>query len=146
VIVYIDASVLVRAYLVDEAGHDDAVALLDRSDIGLVTSSWSRIEVAGALIRAARGRRVDGTQLIDLLDQDMGPEGHVVVIAGDKDKVELQALALVLAHGIRAMDAWHLATAGLVIPTLLEPGESIGFATRHEEQGHVAGLLGFERI
>jgi predicted nucleic acid-binding protein len=146
VIAYIDSSVLVRSYLVDEAGHDDAVALLDRSDIGLVTGSWSRIEVSGALIRAARGRRVDGTRLVDLLDQDLGPDGRVVVIAGDQGDVELQALSLVLAHGIRAMDAWHLATAGLVIPTLLEPGEVIGFATRDDEQGNVAGLLGFERI
>jgi len=146
VIAYIDSSVLVRSYLVDEAGHDEAVALLDRSDIGLVTGSWGRIEVCGALIRAARGSRVDGTQLVDLLDQDLGPEGRVVVIAGDQEEVELEALSLVLTHGIRAMDAWHLATAGLVVPTLLEPGEAIGFATRDDEQGYIADLLGFERI
>lgn len=44
------------------------------------------------------------------------------------------------------MDARHLATATLTIPLLAEPGEPIGFASRHHEQAAVAELLGFNRI
>ena len=145
-IVYIDSSLLVRSYLVDEAGHDDAVALLDRPDIGLVTGSWSRVEASGALIRAARGGRADGKRLVDSLNRDLGADGRVLVIAGAQEAIEAEALDIVMTHGVRAMDAWHLATAAMVVPGLLEPGESIGFATRDDEQGRVAGLLGFERV
>ncbi len=44
-IVYLDSSVLARIYLVDEAAHDQAAALLEDSKLGLITGTWSRIEV-----------------------------------------------------------------------------------------------------
>ncbi len=62
VIAYIDSSLAVESYLIDEAGHDNAVALLGRPDIGVAAT-----------------------------------------------------LDIVLTHGIQAMGAWHLATAGIVI-------------------------------
>lgn len=145
-IVYVDSSVLARAYLVDEAGHDAAVALLDDPDIALVTGTWTRIEVSGALVRAARAGRADEAGLLDLLDADLGPDGAVTVISAPQDEVEARALPLVREHAIRAMDAWHLATAALVLPELVEPGEAIGFATRDEAQAAVAATLGMQPI
>lgn len=53
VIAYLDSSVLARAYLADERGHGDAVAILADPDLGLITGTWSRIEVSGVLVRGA---------------------------------------------------------------------------------------------
>ena len=144
-IVYVDSSVLARAYLNDEAGHDEAAALLEDPQIALVTGTWSRIEVSGALVRAARAGRGDEDGLLDVLDADLGPLGAVTVVAAPQDDVEARALSLVREHAIRAMDAWHLATATLVLPGLAEPGEVMAFATRDDAQSAVAATLGLHR-
>jgi hypothetical protein len=44
------------------------------------------------------------------------------------------------------MDAWHLATAKLVLPSLVEPGEEVGFATRDQAQSVVAAALGLQAV
>lgn len=141
-IVYLDSSVLARAYLADEDGHEDAVALLNDFDTGLVTGTWSRIEVSGALVRAARAGRGDAEGLLALLDADLAVDGPVTVVAAAQDEVEARALHLVRTHAIRAMDAWHLATAKLILPSLVEPEEETGFATRDQAQSAVAAALG----
>ncbi len=56
------------------------------------------------------------------------------------------ALRLVREHALRSMDAWHLATASLTIPTLAEADEEIAFASRDDAQTSVAALLGFASI
>lgn len=145
-IIYLDSSVLARAYLADEDGHAEAADLLAASDAGLITGSWTRVEVSGALVRAARAGRGNVQGLLALLDADLAPDGPVVVVSAPQDEVEIRALTLVRDHAIRAMDAWHLAVAMLALPSLLEPGEASRFATRDEEQGAVAGLLGLEPI
>ncbi|MHB8246430.1 MAG: type II toxin-antitoxin system VapC family toxin [Acidimicrobiales bacterium] len=145
-IVYLDSSVLARAYLADESGHVDAVAILEDPDLGLITGTWSRIEVSGALVRAARAGRGDERGLLSLLDADLATDGPVTVIAADREEVEAQALQLVREHAIRAMDAWHLATARLVLPSIVEPGEPIGFATRDHAQSVVAAALGLQAV
>jgi predicted nucleic acid-binding protein len=104
VIVYVDSSVLARCYLVDEPGHEQALALLDA---------------------------------------DLGQDGPVTVVAGDQRAVEEEALHLVVKHGLRAMDSWHLATAKLGLPLLAEPHEELGFASRDSEQSAIAATLGF---
>jgi predicted nucleic acid-binding protein len=146
VIVYLDSSVLARAYLADESGHADAVAMLEDPDLGLITGTWSRIEVSGALVRAARAGRGDEKGLLSLLDADLATDGPVTVIAADREEVETQALQLVREHAIRALDAWHLATAKLVLPRLVEPGEEVGFATRDQAQSVVASALGLQAV
>ncbi|MGH8918194.1 MAG: type II toxin-antitoxin system VapC family toxin [Acidimicrobiales bacterium] len=145
-IVYLDSSVLARAYLGDEDGHDEAMAMLADSGLGLVTGTWTRIEVSGALVRAARAGRGDEPGLLALLDADLAAEGPVTVVAAAQEDVETQALHLVRTHAIRAMDAWHLATAKLVVPRLLEPSEEVGFATRDQAQADVATTLGLRAI
>ena len=145
-IAYVDSSVLARTYLVDEPGHQDAVALLADPDLGLVTGTWTRIEVSGALIRAARAGRGDEAGLLELLDSDLGADGPVTVVAAEQQEVEDRALALVREHAIRAMDAWHLAVAVLTLPVLAEPGEELGFASRDETQAEVATGLGLRLL
>jgi uncharacterized protein len=146
-IVYLDSSVVVRACLADEEGHQDAVALLSDPDLVAVTGSWTRVEASGALVRAARAGRANGGPdepgLLALLDADLGPDGPVTVVGAPQDEVEREALRIVREHGLRAMDAWHLAVARLTLPTLVESGEAMAFAARDESQRAVADLLGF---
>lgn len=145
-IAYIDSSVLARAYLADEVGHSQASSLLADPEIGLVTGTWTQVEVSGALVRAARGGRGDEAGLLALLDGDLGPDGPVTVVSADQTAVERHALDLVRAHAVRAMDAWHLAVAVVVLPGLTESGERAGFATRDEAQSAVATALGLLRV
>jgi predicted nucleic acid-binding protein len=146
VIVYLDSSILARAYLADEAGHEQATSLLANPEIGLITGTWTRIEVSGALVRAARAGRGDEAGLLELLDGDLGTDGPVTVVAADQEEVEERALGLVREHAIRAMDAWHLAVAALALPSLVEPGEDAGFATRDQAQSSVATSLGLRLV
>jgi predicted nucleic acid-binding protein len=145
VIVYLDSSVLARAYLADEDGHESAQALLSDPEIAAVTGTWTKIEVSGALMRAARSGRGDAADLLGLLDNDLLPEGPVTVVTIDQHRVEGRALALVREHALRAMDAWHLAVAELAMPILVEKDEEMGFASRDEAQATVAETLGFTR-
>jgi len=146
VIVYLDSSVLARAYLSDETGHDAAVAMLEDPELGLITGTWTKIEVSAALVRAARVGRGDEQGLLALLDADLTVDGPVTVVGSAQEEVEAEALRLVRIHAIRAMDAWHLATAKLVAPSLVEPDEKVGFATRDEAQSVVAVTLGLRAV
>jgi predicted nucleic acid-binding protein len=141
VIAYLDSSVLARAYLVDEDGHQQAAALLADPKIATVTGTWTRIVVSGALVRAARAGRGDEKGLLALLDADLA--GPVIVLGAPQDEIELHALELVRRRALRAMDAWHLAVAAHVVPPLLEPGEPKAFASRDEAQREIAEELGF---
>lgn len=145
-IVYLDSSVLARSYLDDENGHKEAVALLDNPDMKHVTGKWTRIEVSGALLRAARSGRneTDEQDLLAMLDVDLGAEGRVTELTVPQADVEKEALELVREHALRTLDAWHLAFASLTVPALAKPeGEEIGFASRDQGQAVVAELLGF---
>jgi predicted nucleic acid-binding protein len=137
--------VLARAYLPDENGHDRALALLEDDETLLVTGTWTRIEVSGALVRAARAGRGEILELLAVLDGDLGPNGPVTVLAAPQAEVEDQALDIVRTYGLRAMDAWHLATASLTTATLAEPGQQVAFASRDDAQSAVAEQLGFAR-
>ena len=74
-VAYIDSSVLVRYYLPLDPHHDEAIALIDDDDTAIVTSSWTRIEASGALVRASRSQRVSPDAALARLDEDtsVGP-------------------------------------------------------------------------
>jgi predicted nucleic acid-binding protein len=150
VIAYLDSSVLARSYLADEDGHERAVALMADPEVAAVTGSWTRVEVSGALVRAIRAGRGsrdrDVSRLLDLLDSDLGIDGLVTVVTAPQEEVEAAALRIVRAHGLRSMDAWHLAVASLTVPPLTEPGERMAFASRDEGQRAVAEELGFTLV
>jgi predicted nucleic acid-binding protein len=146
VIAYVDSSVLARAYLADEDGHEKAVELLRDTAVALVTGTWTRIEVSGVLMRAARGGRGDASGLLGLLDADLAGDGPVTLVGAPQEAVEEMALQLVREHALRAMDAWHLAVASHTLPILGERGEELAFASRDESQSAVAQTLGFTRM
>jgi uncharacterized protein len=149
VIVYLDSSVLARSYLPDEDGHEQALTLLEDPDITRVTGKWTRIEVSGALVRAARSGRggVDEQGLLAVLDADLDAGGWVAELTVGQENVEERVLELVREYALRTLDAWHLAVASLTVPTLAEvEKEEIAFASRDEDQATVAETLGFKRV
>ena len=73
-------------------------------------------------------------------------DGLVTVLRAPPLAVERETLRLVRAHGLRAMDAWHLATATLTVPPLIEPGERMAFASRDGRRRDVAEELGFTAL
>ena len=147
-IAYVDSSVLTRAYLEDEAGSIEAQQLLDDRSIAKYTSRWTRIEVSGALARAARAGRI-GTlpSALRELDADLRHEGgRIKVLAADDAEVETKALAIAREHGLRALDALHVALAAIAVPKLADKGEPLGFASRDGDQATVAESLGFAAV
>ena len=58
---------------------------------------------------------------------------------------QAKAFEIVATHGIRAMDAWHIATATLLLPDLAA-GEPYAFASRDKEQAAVAQVRGFTLV
>ena len=128
-IAYVDSSLVVRAYLEDEAGSADAQRLLADRSIAKYTGRLTRIEVSGALVRAAHaGRLAAPARSLRRLDADLRPDGRIKVIAADDGEVEARALAIAREHGLRALDALHVALASIAIPKLADKGEPIGFA------------------
>ena len=116
--------------------------MLDSTDLGLITGTWTQIEVSGAIVRASRAGSVDRDGLLQLLDDDLSDSGRITVVQADQGAVEGKALSLVREHGLRAMDAWHIAVALLTLPSLLEPGEQGGFISRNVAQSLVTSALG----
>jgi predicted nucleic acid-binding protein len=146
VIAYVDSSVLARAYLLDEDGSAQARRLLADPRIAKVTGSWTRVEVSGAIVRAERAGRIVAATALDELDADVHPEGRIAVVSAPADAVEARALAITREHGLRALDALHLALAAIAIPRLADKGEPIGFASRDGDQATVAESLGFASV
>lgn len=145
-IAYVDSSVLARAYLHDETGHEEAAGVLTDPEIAVVTGTWTRVEASGAVVRAARAGRCDLDVLLRLLDQDLDDEGPITVVEVSQARVEEKALDLVRRYGSRAMDAWHLAAASLILTDFVPQGEVMAFASRDKHQGEVARTMGFEVI
>lgn len=143
-IAYLDTSVLVRAFLPDEHGHREARDLLANEDVALVTCTWTRIELASALTRAARAGRRESAVLLDAALSAMAQDGPMAVVAAPQDGIERVVFGLVKEDGLRAMDAWHLACALMVLPQLAEAGEAQAFATRDAEQGAAAQIRGLQ--
>lgn len=141
-IVYADSSVLVRAYLPNEAGHDKARSLLEDPELVVVSGTWTRVEVTGALVRAARVHRGQPQKLVAAWETDIGPDGAITLLTARQRDIERHALEIVKGDGLRAMDAWHVACAALTVIELAD-GETCGFATRDQAQAEVAARFGF---
>jgi uncharacterized protein len=148
VIAYVDSSLIARAYLGDEDGSEEAQRLLADRRIAKVTGRWTRIEVSAAIVRAARaGRPILRDEALTWLDADLRHgRGRIEVIAAPDAEVEAKALALAREHGLRALDALHVALAAIAVPKLADKGEPVGFASRDGDQATVAESLGFAAV
>ena len=144
--IYVDSSTLVTAYLSDEADFAAARALLTNRDVPLMSGSLTPIEVAGALVRAARSGRGERDRLLALLWRDTTGDGPVTILSAPPEHVEERTMHIVCATGLKALDAWHIAAAEQLFDAVGTPGEPSVFATRDKQQGEVAASMGFEVI
>ncbi len=140
-VAYIDSSILVRSYLPTDPGHREAVDLLGHPDTAIITSTLTRIEASGALVRAARSVRVDPTAALARLDQDF-VDGVVTLLTVDSADVERKALHMVRTYGIRALDALHIGAAQLLLPELVGPGDIAVFVSRDNQRADAAREVG----
>lgn len=136
-IVYLDASALVKQY-VAERGSAQVHALLDRAE-ALGTAAISRAEVAAALAKAAR---------VGALSRDEAQAALQVFYTQWPDLVRLQLTEVVLAragelawaHGLRGYDAVHLAAAHFWQTALGEAVTLAAFDRQLWEAGAQIGL------
>jgi len=142
-IVYLDTSIIGRAFIEDEVGHPEALTFLTESPHTLVTGSWARVELTSTLIRAGRGARRIVSAVEHELDRDLGPDGIVTVLGWHQDLLEDRSIELVRQFKIRSLDALHLAYAELAALPVVPDGEKLGFATHDRDQGAAARKLGF---
>lgn len=140
--IYADASAIARAYLSDEPDHDELrTALLEGPGL-VVTSELSRVEVASAVVRAARGGRLLSSEtVLAQVEADFDADGPLRPIAFRSAVVLKAAYELVVEHELRALDAIHLAVALEECPAIAG-GDDVVFVTRDDEQAAAARALG----
>ena len=126
-IVYVDASALVKRY-VAEAGSAEVEALV-RGAQAVGTSIIARAEVAAALARAGRIGLVTREAAASALKAFAADWTHLIRLQLGEALAE-RAAALAWEHGLRGYDAVHLAAALTWRETL---GEMISVATYDRE-------------
>jgi predicted nucleic acid-binding protein len=107
-IVYVDSSALVKRYVVEADSERVATLLRDADAIG--TSVITRVEVAAALGRAARGRivsRAVSLAAVRALNEDWDDLTRIPI----NEPLAARGADLAVTHGLRGYDAVHLACA-----------------------------------
>lgn len=143
---FADSSALVRAYLADEPGHEQARAVIFEGPDAVLASELARVEVPAAFRRAERSGRLGRDLCRDLCDQaetDLGGAGPVVVLSSRLPTLVGRARSLVLAHRLRTLDALHLAAADLDGRRVAGPGRLV-LITADENQALAARALGMD--
>lgn len=107
-IVYLDASALVKRY-VAEAGSDEVASLVDTASV-VGTSIISRAEVAAALAKASRMNVVSHHEAAAALSA-FDAEWTALARVQMSEMLVARAAAVAWDHGLRGYDAVHLATA-----------------------------------
>ncbi len=137
-IVYLDASALVKRY-VAEASSPVVVSLIMKAD-AIGTAAISRAEVSAALGKATR---------MKILKRDEAASALQVFTADWENLIRLQitevliarASALAWDHGLRGYDAVHLAAAVFWQEMLSEPVTLATFDRQLWHGASVAGLI-----
>jgi predicted nucleic acid-binding protein len=140
---YLDASLLVRSYLGDEDGSRVAHALLSEPGVESVGSEVLEVELGAAAAAAERAGRIPSADdLIARFAADSDPDGWVVLVPLGLPGVGALAGVLARQHGLRALDALHLATAKLIA----EVGDVSEFATVDGRLAAAARAEGFQVV
>jgi predicted nucleic acid-binding protein len=136
VIVYLDASALVKRY-VAETGSAAVAGLIEQVAV-VGTSILSRAEVAAALAKAVRMKVVPRRQAEAAL-QAFGEDWESFVRLQATEVLVARAARLAWNHGLRGYDAAHLAAALLWHEMM---GESVTLATYDRQLWDAAGAVG----
>ena len=142
-IVYLDASALVKRY-VAEAGSAEVEALIGAAR-AIGTAVVSRAEVAAALAKAARVKLVTREAAAKALEVFTADWEHLIRLQLG-EPLAARAAALAWQHGLRGYDAVHLATALVWRETL---GEMITVATYDRElwrDAQASGLAPWPKV
>lgn len=107
-IVYLDASAIVKRY-VAEAGTDEVASLVDTASV-VGTSIISRAEVAAALAKASRMKVVPHREAEAAL-RAFGDEWTALARLQMTEVLVERAATVAWGHGLRGYDAVHLAAA-----------------------------------
>ncbi len=126
-IVYLDASALVKRYIA-EAGSPEVEALIGESQ-AIGTAVISRAEVAAALAKAARIGLVAREAAAKALQAFNADWEHLVRLQLS-EPLAARAAALAWEQGLRGYDSVHLASALVWSETL---GETVALATYDRE-------------
>lgn len=141
-LLYADTSALVRAYLADEAGHDELRALLLNGTHPVVTSEIARIELGSAVESAARAGRIRaGDRLSDRIAADTSENGVIFLAELRPRAIVPRAYDLVRTYRLRTLDAIHLAVALEDAPAFAG-SEEVVLVTRDADQAAAARSLG----
>jgi len=135
-IVYLDASALVKRYIA-EAGSAEVGGLIAGADV-VGTAVITRAEVAAALAKAARLGTLRRDEAEAALQVFRAEWPHLVRLQLT-EVIAAQADALAWAHDLRGYDAVHLATARFWQDWL---GEPLTLATFDRQLWHAAGPAG----
>lgn len=117
-ILYLDASALVKRYVI-ETGSQDVNALIEQAETA-GSALLTRVEMASALAKAVRMNWVD-TQDAQNAWQDFLAQWPSFVRLSVTPVLVERAARLVWDHGLRGYDATHLAAALLWQDTLETP-------------------------
>lgn len=137
-IVYLDASAIVKRY-VTESGSADVASLIEHAQ-AIGTAVVSRTEVSAALAKAARVgiiTRESAAAAIKAFNSDW----HHLIRLQFTEPLAARAATLAWEHGLRGYDAVHLATA-LFWQEMLD--ETVTVATYDRElwrSAQASGLL-----
>jgi hypothetical protein len=143
-LLYADSSALVRAYFSDEDDHDDLRTMLLEGKEPVVTSEIARLELASAVRAAVSGRRLPrSSELLARIDGDFAEGGRIGPIDLRSDIILPAAYHLVVEHGLRTLDAIHLAVCVEDCPAFAGDAP-IAFVTRDLDQAAVARTLGLD--
>ncbi|MCH7610765.1 MAG: type II toxin-antitoxin system VapC family toxin [Chloroflexi bacterium] len=136
-IVYLDASALVKRYL-EEAGSDEVYRLFEGAEV-LGTSLVTRAEVSAAFARAARLDAVSEEQALSARKDFEADWPDFARLRIDELTVA-QAGRLAWEHGLTGIDALHLASALLWREALGEPVQMATYDEKLKEGAQASQL------
>lgn len=139
---YLDTSALVKRYDPLEPNASRIIELCDQPSRALYTSSLTGPEVASALRRKEREKKIDAegvTRAWSAFQAHAGGEYRLLAVS---DEILRDAEWLVLHHTLRAYDAVHIASARAVRAILFRA--AFTFVTADAAQAQAARAVGLE--
>ena len=141
-IVYLDASALVKRY-VAEAGSTAVGKLIDQAE-ALGTSVISRAEVSAAFAKAVRMKFVTRDAAASVMKRFSADWPHFIRLQLSETLVA-RAASLAWEQGLRGYDAVHLATALAWQETLREPVLVATFDRQLWQGAQATGLIAWPK-
>jgi uncharacterized protein len=138
VILYLDASALVKRY-VSEAGSGDVNNLLIKAPV-IGTAAISRAEVSSAVAKAVRIRLLSRAEAASVL-QVFNSEWESLIRLQLTEVLIARAATLAWEHGLRGYDSVHLAAALFWQDMLGDPVTLATYDRQLREAAKVTGLV-----